>query len=136
MRLLLLSALALLAGPPVAHAGTTTFRLAPPHCDPAVATACPEGPQIRGHRDPRPIGVGVRKIRYGGAKTITCLQGGAIVLQHVGATFVRADMSRDWMDLRFKIDGQRRRLTVPVAGMSCLVEDFGDESMPIVATRR
>lgn len=84
---------------------------------------------------PAPVAVSSRRISYGGPQTITCFQGGQIVLQHVGATFVRSETTRDTMRLTFKVGGQRRKLTVPVAGMSCLIEDYGEESVPIVGSR-
>lgn len=86
-------------------------------------------------RGPRHFG-GTRKVSYGGAQTITCYQAGQVLFQHVGAYFVRSELGSHWMDLKFKINGEWRRLRIPTQSMSCLIEDVGEESVPILVKRR
>jgi len=103
----------------------------PPAVEPSPTTRHERGPV----RDPRPF-PGVRKISYGSPQTITGFQAGQIIVQHVGAYFVRSELGPHWMDLKFKIDGRWRRFKVPTQSMSCLVEDMGEESVPILVSRR
>lgn len=83
-------------------------------------------------RRPRFRGDAVRKVSYGDPQTITCFQGGAILFQHVGAYFVKSETGRNWMKLSYKLNGQRRRLDVPASTMTCLIEEVGEESVPIM----
>ncbi len=103
----------------------------PSVCNATPATASPVN-------DRRPYGNfgGTRKISYGGPQTITCFQSGYVVLQHVGASFVRSETGQNWLKLSFKINGRLRRIDVPTTDMSCLIEDLGEESVPILAVKR
>lgn len=127
-----------------ATAGRVTILVPPKHCetivpdgpDASVCTATPATAWPVNDRRTHGNFGGTRKISYGGPQTITCFQSGYVVFQHVGASFVRSETGPNWLKLSFKINGQRRRIDVPTTDMSCLIEDLGEESVPILAVKR
>jgi hypothetical protein len=78
---------------------------------------------------------GERRISYGGPQTITCFQGGGLMFQHVGVTNVRATWTRDYVDMRFKLNGATRKLLINLNGATCLIERTGKETVAIYETR-
>ncbi|MCB2106758.1 MAG: hypothetical protein KDE14_03605 [Rhodobacteraceae bacterium] len=69
---------------------------------------------------------------YGGAQTISCLQGGAIIFQHVGVTRVRLEYNEAKSEISFRLpSGAKREIDIIGSGLTCLIEDYGQESVPI-----
>lgn len=76
------------------------------------------------------------RISYGGYKTISCLQGGQVVIQHQFARGVELEWYGELSELSFRPpQGKRQYLKFNSASMTCLVEEPGRESVPIVKKR-
>lgn len=70
---------------------------------------------------------------YGGPKTISCLQGGQVVIQIRGVWAVDHSWAFGHNEVTYRMpDGEGRDLKWDSAGMACLIENFGQETVPIV----
>lgn len=65
-------------------------------------------------------------------QTISCFQGGQLLIQHVAATRVMSTWTGQQTNITFRdARQQRRQMDVVGSSLSCLIERFGQESVPV-----
>lgn len=69
---------------------------------------------------------------YGGTKTISCLQAGRVVLQFRNVWAVEHSWAYGHNEISYRMQsGEGREFNFDSAGMTCLIEDQGKESVPL-----
>lgn len=70
---------------------------------------------------------------YGEPLTISCLQGGQVIIQYAYATNVDYTWSTGQVTIEFtdNVAGQPRRMVFNPQSMSCLLEPVGQASVPV-----
>lgn len=73
-------------------------------------------------------------ITYGGTKTISCLQAGKVIMQYPRVWAVELTWARENNSIHFRMpDGLGKDFNFNSANMTCLIEDMGQESVPLLS---